>query len=96
MKSTHIVPQAYKISKKDRIKQLHQKPLIVWFTGYSGSGKSTTLAAMIDLLNQNGSMNIDSICNTITLPVSKVSSTLLNLEFKGVLKSLPGKMYELI
>ncbi len=41
MKSTHIVPQAYKISKKDRIKQLHQKPLIVWFTGYSGSGKST-------------------------------------------------------
>ena len=46
--------------------------------------------SLVDLLNQYGSMNIDSICNTITLPVSKVSSTLLNLEFKGVLKSLPG------
>lgn len=41
MKSTHIVRQEYKISKTDRIANLDQKPLIIWLTGLSGSGKST-------------------------------------------------------
>jgi DNA processing protein len=41
-------------------------------------------------------MDIDTICSNMTMPVSKVSATLLNLEFKGMLKSLPGKIYELI
>jgi DNA processing protein len=52
--------------------------------------------SLVDLINQNGSMDIDTICSNITLPVSKVSATLLNLEFKGMVKSLPGKVYELI
>lgn len=33
--------QNYTISKKDRSKQLSQKPFIIWFTGLSRSGKST-------------------------------------------------------
>lgn len=61
------------------------------FTELSNEEKS-----LVDLLSQNGKLDIDAICHNVTLPVSKVSSTLLNLEFKGVLKSLPGKMYELI
>jgi len=52
--------------------------------------------SLVELLNKAGSLDIDSICSNASLPVSKVSATLLNLEFKGVLKSLPGKMYELI
>ncbi|MEP7171102.1 MAG: DNA-processing protein DprA, partial [Bacteroidota bacterium] len=52
--------------------------------------------SLIDFISLNGSMNIDAICSNMTLPVSKVSATLLNLEFKGMLKSLPGKIYELI
>ncbi len=52
--------------------------------------------SLIELLNKSGALNIDSICSNASFPVSKVSATLLNLEFKGVLKSLPGKMYELI
>jgi DNA processing protein len=52
--------------------------------------------SLVDLINQNGSMDIDTICSNMTMPVSKVSATLLNLEFKGMLKSLPGKIYELI
>jgi DNA processing protein len=56
---------------------------------------NTEEKSLVDLLNQNGSMNIDSICGKITMPVSKISATLLNLEFKGMLKSLPGKIYEL-
>jgi len=34
------------ISKKDRITQLSQKPYILWFTGLSGSGKSTIANAV--------------------------------------------------
>jgi len=41
MESKNIVIQDYKVSKKDRIQNLKQKPVIVWLTGLSGSGKST-------------------------------------------------------
>lgn len=38
---------------------------------------------------------IDQLCQQCQLPMSKVSSLLLELEFKGMLLSLPGKMYRL-
>jgi adenylylsulfate kinase len=41
MKSTNIIRQDYKIGKADRCSKLGQKPLIIWLTGLSGSGKST-------------------------------------------------------
>lgn len=41
MSSSNIVKQDYKIAKTDRIKLLGQKPVIIWLTGLSGSGKST-------------------------------------------------------
>jgi DNA processing protein len=51
---------------------------------------------LVDLLHQKGKLNIDIISIHANMPMSKVSSTLLNLEFAGVLKSLPGKMFELL
>jgi DNA processing protein len=51
---------------------------------------------LVDLLQQNGKLDIDNITIHSNMPMSKVSSTLLNLEFAGVLRSLPGKMYELV
>ncbi len=39
---------------------------------------------------------IDTICVKAQMPTSKVSPLLLELEFKGVLKTLPGKRYKLI
>ncbi len=51
---------------------------------------------LVDLLQQNGKLDIDNITIHSKMPMSKVSSTLLNLEFAGVLRSLPGKVYELI
>lgn len=48
MKSTNVIPQHYKIGKADRSLKLEQRPLIIWFTGLSGSGKST----IADLLEQ--------------------------------------------
>ncbi len=50
---------------------------------------------LVDMLEKNGSMHIDALCLDSALPMSKVSMNLLNLEFNGVLKSLPGKIYEL-
>ena len=41
MQSTNIVKQDYRITKKDRVQQLNQRPVIIWLTGLSGSGKST-------------------------------------------------------
>lgn len=50
---------------------------------------------IVDLLKKNDSLFIDQISSLAQLPVSKVSTVLLNLEFKNVLSALPGKMYKL-
>ena len=36
---------------------------------------------------------IDQLCQLVKMPMGKVSSLLLNLEFNGLVASLPGKMY---
>lgn len=51
---------------------------------------------LVDLLQQNGKLDIDSITIRANMAMSKVSSTLLKLEFAGMLRSLPGKVYELV
>jgi DNA processing protein len=50
---------------------------------------------IVSLLRENGELFIDQISSELTLPVSRVSSMLLTLEFKNVLTALPGKMYKL-
>ena len=50
---------------------------------------------LVNILQQNGKLPIDSICLRTKLPMSKVSSALLNLEFQGLVRSLPGKMYSM-
>ena len=42
------------VAKKDRVQLTHQKPCILWFTGLSGSGKSTIANALEDVLHKNG------------------------------------------
>jgi len=39
--NTNLVWHEHKISQSDRQKLLNQKPMLLWFTGLSGSGKST-------------------------------------------------------
>ncbi|MEQ8910485.1 MAG: DNA-processing protein DprA [Vicingaceae bacterium] len=51
------------------------------------------------LLNAFGEMDkrpLDELSLAAKLPISKTASLLLNLEFKGVVRSLPGKVYERI
>jgi len=49
---------------------------------------------LTDIL-QGKTSYIDEICQEAQLPVGHVSSLLLGLEFKGIVVSLPGKMYRL-
>jgi DNA processing protein len=51
---------------------------------------------LVDLLKANGQTSIDKLAIDVSLPVSRVSSCVLSLEFAGILRTLPGKMYELI
>jgi DNA processing protein len=49
-----------------------------------------------DILKKQEEITIDQICLKSNMPTSKVSPILLNLEFMGVVKTLPGKSYKLI
>lgn len=51
---------------------------------------------IVDLLYEKKQAAIDIIMAETKLPSSKLASTLLNLEFEGVIKCLPGKVYQLI
>jgi len=51
---------------------------------------------IVDLLKSEGETPIDLICMKSGIPMNKVSPTLLNLEFAGIIKGLPGKVYKVI
>lgn len=51
--------------------------------------------AIVNLFEQRDAIHIDEMCQTLQLPVSKVSALLLQLEFSNLIKSKPGKMYAL-
>jgi adenylylsulfate kinase len=54
MKSTNIKKQNYRVSAQDRQQLNGHKGCVVWFTGLSGSGKSTIANAVESLLHKNG------------------------------------------
>jgi DNA processing protein len=51
---------------------------------------------IISLMRGNGEMGIDEITLQSRLNMSKVAAALLNLEFNGIVKALPGKIYKFI
>jgi len=50
---------------------------------------------LIGLLSGEGKMGIDMLSVKSNLPMSKVSSLLLKMEFEGLVRALPGKIYSL-
>ena len=52
--------------------------------------------AIYSYLQKEGKQLLDSIALDCKLPIFKVSSTLLNMEMKGVIRPLPGKLFEII
>lgn len=55
-KNENIVWHPNKVSKKDRERVLGQRGLVVWFTGLSGSGKSTIAVEVEKMLIETGHM----------------------------------------
>ena len=51
---TDIVWHNHHVSKASRAEKLNQKPLLLWFTGLSGSGKSTIAGALEKRLFEMG------------------------------------------
>lgn len=51
---------------------------------------------IIELLRQTEEMSIDELCTDTGIMPGRIASLLLNLEFAGLLKCLPGKVYKLV
>ena len=51
---------------------------------------------IIDYLKINNEAHINILCNALSMPMSQLMSTLIELEFKGFIQSLPGAKYQLI
>ncbi len=51
---------------------------------------------IIEILRQNENTGIDEIEVKSEIPISLLAKFLLNLEFDGIIKSMPGKTYKLI
>lgn len=51
--------------------------------------------SVVNVLKQKDSESIDSIAHKTGLPMAKLSALLLQLEFSGYIKALPGKTYAL-
>lgn len=49
---------------------------------------------LLELINESGEIGIDQLVIKSGLSTSKVAASLLNLEFEGVVKCLPGKLYK--
>ena len=49
-----------------------------------------------DYLQQNGKGELDTIALECGFPVFRISSILMNMELKGVIRPLPGKLFEAI
>ena len=54
-----------------------------------------TEKSVYELLSRENEMTIDSICRALDMPVFKLSSLLLQMEFKGLIKCYPGNIYRL-
>ncbi len=57
---------------------------------------SDTEKDVYSYLQSNGKQTLDTIALECSLPIFKVSATLLNMEMKGVIRPLPGKLFEAI
>lgn len=54
MNKLHIIPHDHEIKLSHRVERSGHKPLLIWLTGLSGSGKSTIANALEKLLFGNG------------------------------------------
>jgi len=74
-------------NEEPKIKKSKQIPLLL--------NLNTEEQIIVDCFKGRIQLHIDEICSASQLPISKTSAHLLTLEFSNVVKSMPGKMYQL-
>jgi DNA processing protein len=47
-------------------------------------------------ISAEGELNIDAICRAVGMPVYKLSSLLLQMEFNGIIRCYPGNLYRIV
>lgn len=52
--SEYIIWHSHAVTQQSRARQKSQRPLVIWFTGLSGSGKSTIAGALEQILTRQG------------------------------------------
>ncbi|MEM8999139.1 MAG: DNA-processing protein DprA [Bacteroidota bacterium] len=73
---------------EDEKKPVRQKQLFVEL--------DETEKSIYNYLQMNGKQQLDTIALACQIPIFKISSTLLNMEMKGAVRPLPGKLFEAI
>jgi DNA processing protein len=51
---------------------------------------------VFEFISKEGEMNIDNICRLTEMPVYKLSSLLLQMEFNGIIRCYPGNIYRIV
>lgn len=51
---------------------------------------------IVGIIREAGKAGIDDVCIRAGLPMSRVSASLLHLEFEGIVNCMPGKVYMLV
>jgi DNA processing protein len=70
-----------------------EKTLPVQRTLFSDMDETEKL--IFEFILKDGEPTIDTICRSLDMPVFKLSSILLQMEFKGILKCFPGNIYRI-
>lgn len=75
---------------KDNLTTTNTKNKILDLTKYNEEEK-----AVLTILLEKKELEIDQLAILLNISISSLASALLNLEFEGIIKSLPGKKYKL-
>ncbi len=92
--------------KKNMAALIESSEDLIYNLGWEDTGKKNiqkqlfvTLSSeeeiIVNILKERGVMAIDNLCIASKISTSKAAALLLNLEFSGIVKSLPGKMFQL-
>ncbi len=93
-----------KLIKTNKANLIESVDDIEYLLGWSKSAKEPVQTSLFvnlepeeqklySLLREHGELFIDQICSLSDMPVSMVSARLLNLEFSGLIRCFPGKLY---
>ena len=82
------IPYILNWELEDKEKPVVQKQLFVEL--------DDTEKAIYNFLKEHEKEQLDLIAISCQIPIFKVASVLLNMELKGVVRPLPGKMFEVV